>query len=423
MTHLVAAGNYARRLSRPVALGMGWMAWIFLMFCIANENHWHIAHSDWTSFAVGGRLILTQPAELYHHSAQLAEQLRLIHLRFPNHPGVQNGLLPVVAPPWVILFAAPFTALGFTLGGKAWVVVQVLALVFGGLCVSGLRNAQRALIALTGVPAVLMAMNGQVDGVVVFGLGLGWLLYSRGHRFWAGVALALALAKPHLVLGIIVALLVTGRWRMLTGWVAGGLALVAAVTAIEPHLVLAWVDYAFGSAGLIGRDLSLAGIADQLLGGRLGSLLATATALGVTLWLARGREPACAAAIVILGGLLAAPHALSYDLVLVPLALLIAGRDQLWRLAAISAGAFLAAAAGGGVTPDARLVASMAGSLLLLLVMVDVARPRFRLPVPALPGWRVWARRRDRTAVAAPQGGRQPGIPEPALTQQAGRPT
>jgi hypothetical protein len=370
--------------------------WVFLVVSVASANHWHFAHSDWTPFAVGGRLILAQPADLYHRSAQLAEQLRLVHLTFPNHPGVQDGLLPVVAPPWVSLLAGPFTALGFDLGGKAWVLVQLLALLLGGLIVSGLPNAQRAVIALAGVPAFLMALNGQVDGVVVLGLALAWRLYSRENQFWAGVALALVLAKPHLVLGIAAALLVTGRWRMLAGWVAGGLPLIVAVTAIQPHLMPAWVEYAFGSAGRIGCDLSLAGIADQLVGGPIGSVLATLSGLGITLWLARGREPRQAAAIVIVGGLLAAPHALGYDLVLVLLALLIAGRDQLWRLMVISAGTLAAALAGAGFVADPRLVAPLIGSLLLLLVMVDIARPSFRLP----SAWLVRVRRPNRAAQA-----------------------
>lgn len=358
------------------ALAVAAALWLlFCGFAILQDSS-KLVSSDWTPFAVGGRLIATQPAHLYDPIVGLREQHALTGGDFGQGHG---GLLPVVAPPWVSLLAAPFVDLGFETGGRLWTLLQLLGLLAGGLLVAGRHAADRGAMAVAGVPAAIMLLNSQVDGLVVLGLGLAWRLLLVGSEFWAGATLGLTLFKPHLVLGVAAGLIATRRWRILAGWSSAGVVLAAGSTAIEPHLLPDWLATAVGNAGQVGNDLSLPGLAHALGGGELGMVMAVAGALTATLILARGRSGAIAAAIAILGGLLAAPHALGSDLVLVPFALLVAGRDQPRRLLAVSAGSaavlLLGPLVGTTLGLGVPVIEGLSGSAIMGVFMADMAFP------------------------------------------------
>jgi glycosyl transferase family 87 len=328
-----------------------------------------LKNSDWPSFMVAGRLVATQPHQLYDREAELREQRLVVGLGAYDLAGY-GGLLPVVAPPWVALYAVPFAALGLGAGGRIWILAQVLALVAGLLLVSGGRELVRALAAVAGVPLVLLVGNAQLDGILVLGLGLAWRLYSNGRLVWAGAALGLTLVKPHLVLGVAAGLIAARCWRVLLGWSLAALALLAATLVLAPGTLGAWPAAALATAGHNGNDLSLpgllyaAGVTPQpaLLVGAL-------TALGVTLVIAsRAPDRAAAAAVLVLGGLLAAPHLLATDLVIACFALVLAGMAAVVPLLLLSIGSLVlavripaAAAACGGCLLIAGLLAGVAG--------------------------------------------------------------
>jgi ABC-type sulfate transport system permease component len=86
--------------------------------------------------------------------------------------------------------------------------VELVALAVGLAVLA--RGGQRrwpALAAFASVPAALMALNAQIDGLVVLGLGAAFVLWRSDRRFVAGCALGLCLAKPHLVVGLALVLL------------------------------------------------------------------------------------------------------------------------------------------------------------------------------------------------------------------------
>jgi hypothetical protein len=325
-----------------------------------------LKNSDWPSFMVAGRLAATQPDRIYDRDAERREQRAFGGYDLPGY----GGLLPVVAPPWVALYAVPFAELGLGAGGRLWIIAQVLALLAGLLLVTGWREPVRALSAVAGVPLVLLVGNAQLDGIVVLGLGLAWRLSLRDKSLWAGAALGLTLAKPHLVLGVAAGLLLGRRWRVLAGWALAGLLLVAGTLVLAPGALAAWPSAALSTAGHNGNDLSLPGMLYSLGLAPLAALLVgVAFALALTVWVAArcpGR-PAAAAALV-LGGLLAAPHLLATDLVLACFALLLAGMAAvgpllLLTLASLALAVRLPtpAAASGGCLLLGALLAAVAG--------------------------------------------------------------
>jgi hypothetical protein len=298
------------------------------------ETPRELLNSDWTPIYMGGRLVATNPAHLYDRAAQLREQAALLGLGGFSAPG-QGGLLPFVFPPWVALLAAPFAAVGPEWGGRAWILLNSLAL--GGGMLLAARDRLGALAAFAGVPAALMVSNAQADGLVVLGLGIAWSLHRRGRDLPAGLALGLCLAKPHLVVALAVGLLVSRRWRLLAGWVIAGAVLLAAAEVRDGSLVLAWLRSTASVAGASRFEIGLPAIAWAFYPVAAPITAALATA-GVVI--AAGRTPGerAAAGTVVAGGLVAALHGLGSDLTLVSTGLAMAGRTQFWPLLALSAG-------------------------------------------------------------------------------------
>lgn len=359
------------------------LLWLVLVTTALFEAGWLVGSSDWSQFMVGGRLLASDPAHLYDSSLQLQLQHALIHGDFLQ--AGPAGLLPAVNPPWVYFLSAAFAGLGVEAGGRLWILVELAALAVAAGLVGGRRALWPALTALGGIPALLLVRNAQLDGLVVLGLALAWKWLSPGpgrvarRELAAGAALGLTLLKPHLTLGVAVGLIAARRWWVLLGWGAAACLLAGAATVVEPHLLPAWLAFAFGSAGRLGDDLSLPGLALALGGGVPAAAVAAAAALAATVLLARGRPPGQAAGLLILGGLLAAPHALPTDLLLAAFALLIGDRADLRRLLALSMAALSLALltpvrVAVGV-PALHVLAAAAGSALLLLAMVDLARP------------------------------------------------
>src|SRR6202034_4359897 len=184
-------------------------------------------------------------------------------------------------------------------------------------------------------PAVIAnALVGQTAFLSTALIG-GTLVFMDTQPIWAGVLLGLLTYKPHLGLLFPIALAVSGRWRV---FVTAGI--VAALMAAVSWAVFggeSWIAFAFG----ISHSLVSDGAADwgkmqtasglvRALGG--GDALAWSVQIGVTviaaaaiavLWRSSVAYEIKAATLGV-AALLAAPHLLTYDLVIlaVPLAFL-----------------------------------------------------------------------------------------------------
>ena len=303
-----------------------------------------VINSDWPAFATGGRLIVEDPGHLYDMDTQRRVQLEVTGGRTLVTLGI-NGILPFLAPAWVAFLAVPFDLLGTNLGGRLWILAGLACLAIGLYLAVRPRPPTSILPAFASVPTALLLLNAQLDGFVALGIGAALALWTQ--PFLAGLCLGLTLLKPQLVLPLAAALLLTRRWRVLAGWAAAGVVLLAASAALNPRWVFQWLPALGGTVQPGAREVDLA---------HLGTLLPRAyqvwavvflsvIALMAVLWLARRRrnDPRDAAAVLVAGGVLVAPHALPTDLVLVALALAVWGkaRWQDWLL--LSGGAAIAA--------------------------------------------------------------------------------
>lgn len=308
-----------------------------------------VINSDWPAFATGARLIVHDPGHLYDLDVQRRVESEVTGGRVLVSLGI-HGILPFLAPAWVAMFAVPFDLLGTDIGGRAWVIFGLLCLAAGLYLAIRPRPPTELLPAFASVPTALVMLNAQVDGLVVLGAGAAIALWPR--RFLVGLALSLTLVKPQLVLPLGVALLILARseWKVLAGWATAGLALLAATLAINPHWVTDWLGQTRSTVQTGAREIDLPHLAvvlpDRLQG--VGLAVLTLLTLGAVLWLARrvkGHEMRPGIAVLVAGGVLAAPHALPTDMTLIALALVIWGEARWFEWLGLSVLTLIAALA------------------------------------------------------------------------------
>ena len=301
-----------------------------------------VINSDWPAFATGAKLAVTDPGHLYDLDVQQRVELDVTGGRQLVTYGI-HGILPFLAPAWVALVAVPFELMGTDLGGRLWVLFGLACLGLGLWLATG-RAPRLALPAFASVPTALMMLNAQLDGIVALGLGAAIALWS--WPFLAGLALGLTLMKPQLVLPVGLALVVARRWRVVAGWATAGIALWASFAVLNPRWVLEWLGPVGTTVQPASREVDLPHFATNLPAFQtLGvAILTVATIVAVVALAWRRRDDFRAAVTVLVaGGVLAAPHALPADLVLVAMALAIWGRAAWYDWLVLSVAAVLAA--------------------------------------------------------------------------------
>ncbi len=337
-----AVGSLGHRRAWVVILGIC----LVLALLPFSRSDRELLGSDWTAFATGAALAVgAHPDLLYDRAAQQRAQDAITGGGGFALQG-QGRLLPFLSPPWVALVVVPFTRLGLGWGARLFVLLQVAA-VFAGVAIACPGDRWAPLAAVASFPALVLVVNAQLDGLVVLGLGLA-LAASRARRqLPAGLALGLTLVKPHLVVPLACALLLRGRWRLALGWLAAVAGLAALVTLRDWRWLPDWYHATASALGRNGREIDPGTWAWWLgLPERQATLLAVCVTLAVltaVLAFAARAGDARGVPVLVAGGVLVAPHALASDLVLVALAMALAGDARPWQWAALSVAAAAAA--------------------------------------------------------------------------------
>ena len=362
-----------------------------------------VGRSDFTSTYVGATLLREgHGPQLYDESLQTPLHASLLA------PGDHEGNLPYVNPPAAALLALPTTAFDLPTAYRVWSLVQ-LALVATGVAAavraapwpSGTRRETKLAawaVATAGTGAASTLLLGQWDGLLALGVGMAYASWRRERNAQAGAWLAAVavIAKPHLFLGVAAFLLARRDRRA----IAGAAAATAAVAALSLALVGPSGVADFGRISLGSADrwplaqlLGFSGLFGSWLGNTASAhaLAAAGSALAVAAcaWLGiRSRqagkfETALAGTMAL--SLVASPHLLGHDLVLLaPAAAWMFARDSrrtllLWLL--VNAAALLDLG-NGRPAPPGRLV-----PLALLATGVFCVRAlRSRPAIPAYAG-------------------------------------
>jgi hypothetical protein len=329
----------AERWRRRGSVALLAVALAFFIFPLLPQDD--VVNSDWPAFATGARLIVSDPGHLYDLSVQQRVEGEVTGGRILVTPGI-HGILPFLAPAWVAFFAVPFDALGTGIGGRLWVLFGLACLLAGLYLAIRPRPAADILPAFAGVPTALVMLNAQLDGIVVLGVGAAISLWPR--RYLAGFALALTLVKPQLVLPLGAAVILAREWKVLAGWAVGGIVLLTPTLALNPGWIGAWWHQTQATVAPVSREVDVAHFGVFLSGAAVAAIVVVAVGLIVYLaWRIRGQDMRPAIAVLVIGGVISAPHALPADLVMVAAGLAIWGRATWPEWLALSVGAVLAA--------------------------------------------------------------------------------
>jgi hypothetical protein len=309
---------------------------------VESEND--VINSDWPAFATGARILVTDPGHLYDFDVQRRVELDVTGGRTLITLGI-NGILPFVAPAYVAFFPVPFELLGTNLGGRLWILFGLACLALGLYLAVRPRAPSAILPAFSSVPTALLLLNAQLDGIVMLGVGAAIALWSRPYL--AGLSLGLTLLKPQLMLPLGAALLVARRWRVLGGWATAGVALSAVAAVLNPRWVFQWLPALNGPVRPGSREVDLPHFGTAFPAAYQGVAVAVLSLLALLAVLVLARRVRTgfrrAAAVLVAGGILVAPHALPTDLVLVAAALAIWGEAQWYDWLLVSIGAVVAA--------------------------------------------------------------------------------
>jgi alpha-1,2-mannosyltransferase len=253
--------------------------------------------------------------------------------------GFRPNYSPVVA--WLMM---PFSALPFLQAYAAWCAVSgllyALAVVLVTRCGDVLRlDRVTVALAASAFPAAFVVVRyGQISAVSLVILAITVWLHSRARRFAAGLVLGALAYKPNLLVVPVLALMAARQWRLLAGLATGIVIEIAIDGALVGREVLSEYIQALATIAM-NPDLvqaypteshSARGFVRLLLAWRPALVATTVMALAVCVWAVaavwrRSNDLRLRWASLTLATLIATPHLLTYDLVLlaVPLILLV----------------------------------------------------------------------------------------------------
>ena len=183
--------------------------------------------ADFVNFYAMGRILNQYPApELY--DAALQDRVRT-----EVHPLNTGRYGPIPYPPFVGMLFQPFARMPYKTAYLLWLPISlglyaaaltlITARLFPG---ERLRMSLILCLALGFFPfAIETLVNGQLSTIGFFALALAFLFDDSGRPFASGLALAVCAYKPTLLLLLVPMLIVTRRFKVLTGAVSGVAAL------------------------------------------------------------------------------------------------------------------------------------------------------------------------------------------------------
>lgn len=306
---------------------LGVLGWAFYGLALVQEPF-----QDWMVFHTSARAYYEGNLSLIYDGERLTAQL---NERFADWLSWPLPLHPWLYPPHFLLLLLPFAAFPFSVAMALFLLLTFACLVPATWCYAHDRLGRSLhLTSLLLCPATaITVMLGQnaflTSALLVGGFGL-----SRRHPLMGGFVLGVATYKPQFWLMVPIALIAARQWRVLVAAVASALLLAlasAAVFGIEPWH--AWLQLMIAPS-----DLFQSWVVAGRLNGQ--SVYACAVWLGASVTVANCAQTgfailAAAAvywsfrypisrdlqlAILLAATVLAAPHVIGYDAVMLAIA-------------------------------------------------------------------------------------------------------
>ena len=343
MTHIWQALQSGRWLTAARARGYSLIllglciiaiaAWVVLSDGLVDRNGKPIG-TDFASFYAAGSLVLDGRAgDVYDMAAHYAREQQIFGAATPYYGWLY--------PPIFLLVAAPLALMPYLWALAVWQIgtfALYLAVIAGVVARMPMRDkaiGQIWLPVAAGFPAVFINLGHGQNGFLSAGLFGAALLALPARPILSGVLFGLLAYKPQLALVMPFALLAGGQWRAvlaagitvmalvgLTALIFGGDLWLAFVSSTETSrkLLLEQGDVGFEKLQSVFAAVRLWGGGVPLAYAVQGAV--SAAVVGGTAWAWRsGCDRDLKAALLVVATLLASPHVLDYDLVILALAI------------------------------------------------------------------------------------------------------
>lgn len=191
-------------------------------------------NNDFIAFYTAARMVWDgKGTQLYDLPEQTAYQegiLRSLHTEFR----FRDGLLAYNHPPFEILWYIPLGGLSYLKAYWVWLGVSLFC-VLAGVCLllrfprnlGRGRLVQYLLGSLAFFPVFINLLQGQDSATLFLFWTLGYWNLVRAKEATAGIWLSLLLQKFQVVLPTLLVLVILRRWRVLSGFLAGSIVLLA----------------------------------------------------------------------------------------------------------------------------------------------------------------------------------------------------
>ena len=286
--------------------------------------------ADFLQFYTYGRLVATGHGDQIYNPAAHAEMARTGVDQHLVLSGLRPNHAPVVA--WI---SASLTGLTFLRALLLFSVMTALTYLatMAGLArqTSHLRTQVGTVVVIAASwPTLYVALRyGQISAVALALVTLAALLYARSHKVASGLVLGLLVYKPNLLVVPVLVWTLTRQWRLLAGLLAGmAVELALSLSLAGPVVMRQYVETLAALARhpelvqiFPAESHSLRGAARLLvpwspLVTAIGMLaIPAATWLTARVWLTQSDWRLQWASLVF-GMLLASPHLLTYDLLI-----------------------------------------------------------------------------------------------------------
>jgi hypothetical protein len=246
------------------------------------------------------------------------------------YPGYKS-FYPFTYPPDFLLACSWLRWFDYDAARDVWLLTGLAVFAAAGLAM--FRGKMLPVLALLASPAALLCIVLGQSSFFIGALLLGGLAVLPRRPVLAGVFFGLLTLKPQMGLLLPVLLLVRGETRaILAALLTAGALVALSCLALPPELWRQWLvslpgiqrDYFSGGANLNimitpAANLLALGLTPRLAG--FAQLLCGLGVAGLVAWMARRGYYPSTVAVLLLGTLLAQPHAYAYDAVLVPAAM------------------------------------------------------------------------------------------------------
>lgn len=315
---------------------LGLLAWAFYGAALSREPF-----QDWMVFHTTARAYYEGDLASIYDGAWLTARL---NERFADWLSWPLPLHPWLYPPHFLLLLLPFGVLPFGVGMALFLLVTFLGLVAATWCYADDRGSRALLVtSLLLCPATAITVMLGQNAFLTSALLIGGFGMSRNRPLTAGFLLGVASYKPQFWLMVPVALIAARQWRVVAAAAASALALAAAsasmfgieawrtwldLMVLPNDLFQRWVvagrlngQSVYACAVWLGAAPAIANIAQ---------VSAAILAVAAVYWSFRHRiAEDLQLAILLAATVLAAPHVIGYDAVMLAVAATLALRHAL----------------------------------------------------------------------------------------------